>query len=324
MKIAPVLAAVVVGTATVTGPALLTRSQSLEAHVPVRLFVDQSRYAPGAEGHVRVQIGKDGYLLVLYAQPDGHVDVAFPLDPDVSDRVVADTEIEVLTRGGTSSFTVEDSSGSGTWYAAIASKPFRLRSIAVNGHWDYRVVPRIESTANTESELTSFVEGIASGRFDYDIVSFVIDTAATRASSSAQGTPVAGNPSPPPVAAGPPPGPSPAWWVAPRLGPHPWMLPAWGWEWWGWGGIGPWAGPYLDRTTTGGTIAYAPHDAAPARAPTPPSSVEPRSSSGNAEHPAKAPKESGGGPKESGAGGGAHSVESGSHSSGNEGHGAHM
>jgi hypothetical protein len=304
MKIAPLLAAAVVGMATVAGPVVLVRSQSLEAQVPVRLFLDQPRYAPGAEGHVRVQIGKDGYLLVLYAQPDGHVNVAYPLDPVLSDRVDADTEVEVLTRGGTSAFTVDDSSGSGTWYAAISSKPFQLKSITVNGHWDYRVIPRIESTANTESELTSFVEGISGGRFDYDIVSFVIDTTAPRASSAVPG-------GPPPAVSGPPPAPPGLWWPAPQGVPRPWVPGPWGWGlWgWGWGGTGPWAGPYYDRTTAGaaGTIIYAPSNSGPAGAAAPP--PETRSSGGD-EHPAKAPHEG-------------HPSEGGSHSSGDE-HGSHQ
>jgi hypothetical protein len=310
MKIAPVLAAAVVGMATVAGPAAPVRLQSLGAQVPVRLFLDQSRYAPGAEGHVRVQIGKNGYLLVLYAQPDGHVNVAYPLDPGVSDQVEADTEIEVLTRGGASAFTVEDSSGSGTWYAAISSRPFRLRSIAVDGHWDYRVIPRIEGTANTESELTSFVETVAGGRFDYDIVSFVIDTAAPRASSSAQPPPVDGGP--PPAVAGPPPPPPTPWWVAPRAVPHSWIPGGGWWGWgWGWGGIGgPWAGPYLDRTAAPGTIVYAPNSAS-AGAPSAAGATAPPSDargSGGDEHAANAPHEG-------------HSSGGGSHSSG-EGHGS--
>src|SRR6185437_6558442 len=97
--------------------------------VPVRLVLDQTRYAPGATGHVGVRIGEDGYLVVLYAQPDGHVEVAFPLDPSSSDAVKADSEIEIRSRGSLGAFTVEDSSGVGTWYAAISTRPFRFYSI---------------------------------------------------------------------------------------------------------------------------------------------------------------------------------------------------
>lgn len=254
------LAAVALGVGVFVRPPSAVRLRQVEPGVPVRLFLDQSRYAPGAEGHVRVETGKDGYLLVLYAEPDGHVNVAYPLDPGRSDEVYADTSIEVLTRGGTSAFTVEDSSGTGTWYAAISSRPFRLDSIAVNGHWDYRRIPRVEYGNNVESQLTSFVERLSRGRFDYDIVSFVIDTAAPRPSSSTQSGAV------PPDVGGPPPPPPPAPPVVPLWWPG--LIPA---PWWG----PPWAGPYYQRPTSGVVALAAPGTRVFSPTPEPPSPGSP-------------------------------------------------
>ena len=215
--------------------------------VPVRLFLDQARYAPGADGQVRVVIGEDGYLVVLYANPDGHVSIAYPIDPGLSDRVRADTQIEILSRGGRAAFTIDDSSGSGTWYAAISEQPFRLDSVAVNGHWDYRNIPRVDNPNAVESVLTAFVKTIARSRFDYDIVGYTIDTAAARTSSAGSAPPPRG-----PSAARVP-------WTMPGIwGPGPWSWPGW---------IGPWAGPYYDRSLP--TVALVSHEMQLARGPDP-------------------------------------------------------
>jgi hypothetical protein len=217
---------------------------------PVRLILDQARYAPGANGRVRVQIGEDGYLVVLYAQPDGHVAMAYPIDPTTPDRVRADTEIEIHSRGGRAAFSVDDSSGSGTWYAAISEHPFRFDAATLNGHWDYHEVPRATDPDKVEAELTAFVKSLSTARFEYDIVSFVIDTAATPSSSSAE--PAS---SEPPVVTAPPDPPPDPWWAG------PWATMGRWWPWW-WGPASGWPGPYYDRTMPGG--AGGPNGGGPA------------------------------------------------------------
>jgi hypothetical protein len=220
------------------------------ADVPVRLILDQARYAPGASGRVRVQIGANGYLLVLYAQPDGHVAIAYPLDPATPDRVQADTEIEIRSRGDRPAFAVLDSSGTGTWYAAISDKPYRFESLTLNGHWDYRAVPRAENPATVEADLTTFVESVAAARFDYDIVDFVIDTAAALSSSSSSSSADAA-----PASSGPPAvGPTGPW------EPGPWSIPGRWWPGWPgpwWWGPSTYPGPYYDRAAPGAVAAGA-------------------------------------------------------------------
>jgi hypothetical protein len=235
MSTATRLAAIAVTAGLTAWPVRSAPRPPIQTAIPVRLILDQARYAPGANGRVRVQIGEDGYLLVLYAQPDGHVAVAYPIDPTAPDRVKADTEIEIHSRGGRAAFSVDDSSGSGTWYAAISERPFRFDAAALNGHWDYHAVPRAQDPDKVEAELTSFAKNLSTGRFEYDIVSFVIDTAATPSSSSAQPAP-----SEPPVVAAPP----DPWWAG------PWATMGRWWPWW-WGPGSGW-GPYYDRAMPGG------------------------------------------------------------------------
>ncbi len=286
MRVAALLAAVAAAVPMHARPVRPAVPPHVADGIPVRLFLDQARYTPGSDGQVRVQVGQDGYLVVLYANPDGHVSIAWPIDPGLSDRVSADTDIEILSRGGRAAFTVEDSSGSGTWYAAISDLPFRLDEVATNGHWDYRAIPRVENPNAVESQLTAFVKGVARGRFDYDIVAFVIDTAAVRTSSA---MPSSGGSAPPPRAAAPP-------ISVPRIwGPGPW---SWGW-------LPPWAGPYYDRSLP--TVTLASQRMQLARAPVEPEATAPAAHPSNTRaprgEPRSAPKSGGGASSESHGGG---------------------
>jgi hypothetical protein len=243
MSATPLLVAVVVGVAAAASPTPMGGRTQGDAPIPVRVFLDQARYAPGSQGRVRVAVGQPGYLLVLYAEPEGHVQIAYPIDPGDPDAVRPDTNMEILGRGGRASFTVDDSSGEGTWYAAISAQPFRFDSVVVNGHWDYRAVPRI-TRAGVEADLTSFVEGIATARFDYDLVTFTIDTLAglsTSSASTSAAAPDSSRPARPPEPTDP-------------GGPGPWIGPGFWWPGWPgpWGLLPPWPGPYYDRATPGG------------------------------------------------------------------------
>ncbi len=271
MRLAALLVAVAPGVTPHATPSSRAVTPRVAAGVPVRLFLDQTRYAPGSDGQVRVQIEQEGYLVVLYANPDGHVSIAWPVDPGLSDRVSADTEIEVLSRGGRAAFTVEDSSGSGTWYAAISPVPFRLDQVATNGHWDYRAIPRVENPNAVESELTALVKGVARGRFDYDIVTYVIDTAAVRTSSA---MPSSGGSAPPPRAAAPP-------ISVPRIWapPSPWSWPAF---------LPPWAGPYYDRSLP--NVVLVSQRTQLARAPVEPATTAPTARSSETHAPRGEPK----------------------------------
>ena len=197
---------------------------------PVRLLLSQLRYAPGSHGRVSVEIGRNGYLVVLHAEPDGHVRVAFPLDPGGDAAVHDGDSVEIRGRGGRDAFVVEDSSGTGTWYAAISKRPFRFDSVAVDNHWDYRVIPHVASPPDAERVLTAFVQSIAAARFDYDIVDYRISLYAYAAGPGYRGPP------PPP-----PPPPNDPWpWPEPWAGPWGWPVP-----WWPKPGPGP--GPFYDR-----------------------------------------------------------------------------
>lgn len=212
--------------------------------VPVRLTVSQQWYAPGAHGRVYVRLSEEGYLIVLHAQPDGHVQIAFPLDPADNAFVRADSAIEIRARGDRDAFTVEDSSGTGTWYAAVSEKPYHFDPVSVGTHWDYREIPHVLAVRDAEGDLTTLVQRVATGRFDYDIVQYHISLLdSDRNVAAAPGTGAASPPPPPP-----PSDPDGPWWLGP-WGGGPWIWPGWGLP-----HPSPGPGPFYSRVAPAGPV----------------------------------------------------------------------
>jgi len=216
--------------------------------IPVRLVLSQVRYAPGAHGRVYVRVGTGGYLMVLHAQPDGHVQIVFPLDPGDNPYVYPDSEIEIRARGNRDAFTVDDSSGTGTWYAAISRKPFHFDPISVSTHWDYRDIPHVLAVRDAEDDLTALIQRVATAPFEYDIVQYRITTPGSLTTvADTPGAPDGGATPPPPQP--PPDDPDGPWWLGP-FGGGPWIWPGWIWP-----HPGPGPGPYYNRVAPGSQSA---------------------------------------------------------------------
>jgi hypothetical protein len=139
---------------------------------PVRVMLDRPVYAPGLSGHVQVRSGQDGYLLVLHADPEGRVRVAYPLDPGAPSHVRAGDQIDITAWGGRPAFTVKDTVGSGKWFVAISTIPFRSDSMVRGDHWDYRQFPTLAPDQDWHAALTTLVAALARGSFDYDVVTY--------------------------------------------------------------------------------------------------------------------------------------------------------
>jgi hypothetical protein len=130
------------------------------------------RFEQGDRGHVKVRVQDDGFLVVLHADPDGRVRVLFPLDPDDDNYVRGDRTYEIRGRGDRESFTVDYESGEGAIYAAISRDPFRFDQFVVNRHWDYQAFNAQRLPEQPEPELTALVQRMASGRFEYDYLTY--------------------------------------------------------------------------------------------------------------------------------------------------------
>ena len=95
-----------------------------------------------------------------------------PVDPNDDNFVRGGRKYDVKGRNGRESFTIEVSSGRGTVYAAYSAAPFRFEAYTLGDHWDYKALaPNILPT-NPESELNDIVRSMATGSFDYDILTY--------------------------------------------------------------------------------------------------------------------------------------------------------
>src|SRR5512147_1917606 len=197
---------------------------------PVSVTLNQNgRYQPGSAVQVTVQLGSDGYLLVLNADPDGRVRVLFPLDPTDDAYVKGGKRYQLESRGGrNAAFVVDWSSGSGTVFAALSKDPLQPGDYAVNGHWDYRNF-KLDSD-DDEVALRTIAERIAPSGVQYDFTQYFIAAAAEMVDGSATV-------------------------VAVGVGGGCWDCGYWGVGWggygwgvsvgWGWGWGSPWWGyPY--------------------------------------------------------------------------------
>lgn len=138
----------------------------------IRVTLDEQWYERGDRARVTVHVRDDGYVVVLHVTPTGLVRVLFPIDPGDDNFVRGGQTYAVQGRGGEESFTVENGSGTGTVYAAWSGQPFHFDEYARDGHWDYRFVGDSALPADPETGFTNLVQHMATGHFDYDLVTY--------------------------------------------------------------------------------------------------------------------------------------------------------
>jgi hypothetical protein len=159
------------GTTTDGAPAAHRAVAGDEPAIQIWISNDR-RFLAGDRGKVQVRTREDGYLIVLHADPDGHLRVLFPLDPTDDNFVRGGRKYEIRGRGGRESFTVDNSRGRGTVYAAVAHEPYRFDDFVLSDHWDYRNLSPQRLPADPEPDLNDLVRRMASGSFDYDILTY--------------------------------------------------------------------------------------------------------------------------------------------------------
>ncbi|GBD32694.1 hypothetical protein HRbin33_01668 [bacterium HR33] len=115
---------------------------------------------------------RDGYLVVLHAEPSGRVRVLFPLDPLEDNYMRGGTSYELRGRGGREAFEIFDRSGYGTVLAAFSRDPFRFDAFMRGDHWDYTQLDLWRVSGDPEGHLLGLVDRMAMGRYDYDLLRY--------------------------------------------------------------------------------------------------------------------------------------------------------
>lgn len=142
---------------------------------PIRLWINNDRnFLPGDRAKVEVRAKDDGYLLVFHVDPEGHLRVLFPLDPDQDNFVRGGRKYEIRGRGGRESFEVDTKIGKGTVYAAVSRDPLHFDGYVLGDHWDYRALAPARLPDDPESELNDLVRRIAQTDFDYDLINYYV------------------------------------------------------------------------------------------------------------------------------------------------------
>ncbi|HTI06027.1 MAG TPA: DUF4384 domain-containing protein [Gemmatimonadales bacterium] len=146
--------------------------------VAVRLNHDQ--YVTGERAKVTVQSQRDGYLIVLHADPEGRVRVIFPLDPTDDAFIRGGRKFEVKGRGEKDAFQIDAEDGAGTVLAAVSTDAFNYGDFVINGHWDFRALGGPSATVKDDplARLLDVVQKMAgdSSRFDYDEATYVVQS----------------------------------------------------------------------------------------------------------------------------------------------------
>jgi hypothetical protein len=140
---------------------------------PIQVWISNDRrFLPGDRAKVQVRTREDGYLLVLHADPNGHLRVLFPLDPGDDNFVRGGRKYEIRGRGGRESFTVDNDRGRGTVYAAVSHDPFKFDQFVLGDHWDYRNLAPQRLSSDPEQDLNELVRRMVDNSFDYDILTY--------------------------------------------------------------------------------------------------------------------------------------------------------
>ena len=142
---------------------------------PIRLWINNDRrFLPGDRAKVEVRTRDDGYLLVFHVDPEGHLRVLFPLDPDRDNFVRGGKKYEIRGRGGRESFEIDNTTGKGTVYAAVSRDAFRFDGFVEGDHWDYRALAPSRLPNDPEQDLNELVRRVAQGDFDYDLLNYYV------------------------------------------------------------------------------------------------------------------------------------------------------
>jgi hypothetical protein len=143
---------------------------------PIEVWLDQEDGVRFGEAvRVYVRTAYDGHVLVLHADPQGNIDILFPIEPVADDFARGGRAYEVRGPQNREAFVAGDAEGAGVIYAAYSQDPFLYTNYSVDGRWDTRRLGQIVVAGDAEDEMTFLVQQMASGAvFDYDFQQYSV------------------------------------------------------------------------------------------------------------------------------------------------------
>ncbi|HXO83992.1 MAG TPA: DUF4384 domain-containing protein, partial [Gemmatimonadales bacterium] len=148
--------------------------------VPVRVRLNHEQLEVGDRARVYIKTARDGFLVILHADPQGRVRVLFPIDPDADNFVRGGKELELLSRSEREALQI-DAEGSGTVLAAFSVDAFQFDELTRNGHWDFLALGGPDESVKNDplAGLLEIVNNMARDHeFDYDVATYFVGSAA--------------------------------------------------------------------------------------------------------------------------------------------------
>lgn len=148
--------------------------------VPVRVRLNHDQYELGDRARVYVKTARDGFLVILHADPQGRVRVLFPIDPDADNFVRGGKQLELRSRSDREALQM-DAEGSGTVLAAFTLDPLNFDELTRNGHWDFAALGGPDEQVKNDplAGLLEIVNNMArDNAYDYDYATYFVGSAA--------------------------------------------------------------------------------------------------------------------------------------------------
>ena len=148
--------------------------------VPVRVRLNHEQLEVGDRARVYIKTARDGFLVILHADPQGRVRVLFPVDPDADNFVRGGRELELRSRSDREALQI-DAEGTGTVLAAFSVDAFQFDELTRNGHWDFLALGGPDEQVKNDplAGLLEIVNNMARDhQFDYDVATYVVGSAA--------------------------------------------------------------------------------------------------------------------------------------------------
>ncbi|HJS43956.1 MAG TPA: DUF4384 domain-containing protein [Gemmatimonadales bacterium] len=154
--------------------ALATVAAQDEPTVTVRLNQDQ--FEIGDRGRIYVRTARDGYLVILHADPQGRIRVLFPIDPGEDNFVRGDRQFELRSRSDREALHI-DASGTGTVVAVFSLDAYTFDELTRNGHWDFLALGGPDESVKNDplAGLLEIANNMArENPYDYDVATYVV------------------------------------------------------------------------------------------------------------------------------------------------------
>lgn len=138
--------------------------------------LNHDRFEVGDHGRIYVKTARDGYLVILHADPQGRVRVLFPIDPDADNFVRGGKERELRGRSDREPLQM-NADGSGTVLAIFSLDAFKFDELTRNGHWDFATLGGPDESVKHDplAGLLEIANNMArESQFDYDAATYVV------------------------------------------------------------------------------------------------------------------------------------------------------